>query len=185
MRAEGRGEEPVARWREFLASADSRVFWYLHQGLARRWLDHFMAGITHLGGVWPNSGLCLALVTFPIGSRRLGLAALLALAGSHLVVQLLKRQVERPRPYLVLADSRVIAAPLTDYSFPSGHATASFAMATVLSMAWPRWSVLLMALAALVGVSRTYLGHHYPSDVLAGAVIGVLVAYLAALALLA
>lgn len=165
-------------WRQALRQYDARLFWYVHLRLARRWLDRFMGTITHLGGVLPNAGLGLLLTAYPGELRRVGLSALAALSLSHLVVQLLKRQVERPRPYLVLADSRLIVTPLSDYSFPSGHTTASFATATVLSAHWPALTLPLMLLAAMVGISRTYLGHHYPSDVVAGALIGMLAAYL-------
>ena len=105
------------------------------------------------------------------------MVALVALVSSHLVVRLLKQQFGRPRPYLALAGSRLVVAPLSDYSFPSGHTTASFATATVLAAQWPALTLPLMLLAGLVGLSRTYLGHHYPSDVVAGACIGMLFAH--------
>ncbi|WP_324717540.1 phosphatase PAP2 family protein [Carboxydochorda subterranea] len=164
-------------WRRTLMSADLRLFWYVHMRMARRWLDRFMRVVTHLGGVMSTVGLCTALILMGPETRRVGYTALFALSTSHLLVQLLKRQVERPRPYLVLADRRVIVAPLSDYSFPSGHTTASFAIATVLAARWPAAGPLAFATASIVGLSRTYLGHHYPSDVLAGAAIGILFAY--------
>jgi len=167
----------VSGWRQALHHYDARLFCYLHLRLARRWLDRFMRAITHLGGVLPNAGVGLALAAYPGELRRVGVAALVAVGGSHMVVQVLKRQVERRRPYLALAESRLIVPPLYDYSFPSGHTTASFATATVLAAHWPALLWPCMALAALVGLSRTYLGHHYPSDVVAGALIGVGWAY--------
>jgi len=59
------------------------------------------------------------------------------------------------------------------YSFPSGHATVSFACAAVLALAVPRLRVPLYALAALIAFSRVYVGVHYPFDVLGGALLGV------------
>ena len=159
------------RWRHALARFDHRLFWYLHLRLARGWLDRFMRVYTHLGGFGSTVGTSSLLLAMGGEMRRAGLAALTALVTSHLVVRLLKRHTERPRPYLVLADSRSVVAPLPDYSFPSGHTAASFALATVVAV----------GAAILVGLSRTYLGHHYPSDVLAGAVIGMLFAYLSLL----
>lgn len=137
-----------------------------------------MALCTKLGGATFTVGVSTALALSGGEVRWVGYAALTALATSHLLVQLLKRRLERPRPYLVLADSRSVVLPLPDYSFPSGHTAASFAVATVLAARWPAWLLLMFAAAALVGLSRTYLGHHYPSDVLAGAIIGVGFAYL-------
>ena len=83
----------------------------------------------------------------------------------------------RPRPAAALEPD---PEPLVDlpatYSFPSGHATVSFACATVLALAVPRLRVPLFVLAALISFSRVYVGVHYPLDVLAGAVLGVAIA---------
>lgn len=136
---------------------------------------------THLGGFTVTVGTSALMWALGGEARRAGLTSLVALASSHLVVRVLKRRTERPRPYLVLAGSRSVAAPLPDYSFPSGHTAASFALATVLGGFWPSWAGLWLAAAFLVGVSRTYLGHHYPSDVLVGALLGVLFGYLSLL----
>lgn len=168
-------------WKHALMRADRRLFWYVHLRLARGWLDRFMRAYTHLGGFAFTVGTSALLMALDGEMRRAGQAALVALVTSHLVVRVLKRRTERPRPYLVLADSRSVVTPLPDYSFPSGHAAASFALATVVAAFWPRWMSAAFAAAALVGLSRTYLGHHYPSDVVAGALIGMLFAYLSLL----
>lgn len=169
------------RWKHALVRFDRRLFWYLHLRLARGWLDRFMRVYTHLGGFAATVGTSGLLLAMGGEMRRAGLAALTALVTSHLAVRVLKRHTERPRPYLVLADSRSVVAPLPDYSFPSGHTAASFALATVLAAYWPAWMTVAFGAAILVGLSRTYLGHHYPSDVLAGALIGMLFAYLSLL----
>jgi undecaprenyl-diphosphatase len=89
---------------------------------------------------------------------------------------MLKLAIERDRPPL----SRPIPEPLLEspstFSFPSGHATVSFACATVLALAVPRLRWPLYALAALIGFSRVYVGVHYPFDVLAGAALGIALA---------
>ena len=88
----------------------------------------------------------------------------------------LKVWVERDRPPL----SHPVPEPLLDspstYSFPSGHATVSFACATVLTLAVPRLRLPLFVLASLISFSRVYVGVHYPFDVLAGAALGVAIA---------
>ena len=83
----------------------------------------------------------------------------------------LKAAVPRARPHL----HPLIAVPHT-HSFPSGHATTSFACATVLAAALPAWRAPLFVLAALVAFSRVYVGVHWPTDVVAGAVLGVALA---------
>lgn len=99
-------------------------------------------------------------------------------AGASLVVSLgatyvLKKIVDRPRP----AETYSFINPYiieTDPSFPSGHTTAAFSAATSLSLAARKWYVVVPAYvwAGTVAYSRLHLGVHYPSDVLAGALIG-------------
>lgn len=103
-----------------------------------------------------------------------GAALLLATLASGV----LKDLVGRLRP--PLADqtvSALIALP-PDASFPSGHATTAFAAAGVVAALHPRLGPPVVALAALVAVSRVYLGVHYPADVVAGAVLGLAIAAL-------
>jgi undecaprenyl-diphosphatase len=71
-----------------------------------------------------------------------------------------------------LVDFPCFPAPYELASFPSGHATTAFALATLLSLWYPRGTAGLVALAALVGWSRVVLGSHFPSDVLGGAILG-------------
>jgi undecaprenyl-diphosphatase len=103
---------------------------------------------------------------------RVGVAILVAesLSGA------LKLWVGRDRPPLSNPDPEPLVHLPTTYSFPSGHATVSFACATVLVLAVPRLRVPLFALATLIAFSRVYVGVHYPLDVLAGAVLGVVIA---------
>jgi undecaprenyl-diphosphatase len=63
------------------------------------------------------------------------------------------------------------------YSFPSGHAASTFGAAVSVSRMWPQTRALWWALAVLIGYSRIYLGHHYPLDVIGGALLGVAIAF--------
>ncbi|HEV3232105.1 MAG TPA: phosphatase PAP2 family protein [Candidatus Dormibacteraeota bacterium] len=92
----------------------------------------------------------------------------------------LKRAFRRRRPFHDVRDHIVVGVRTPDTSFPSGHSAGSFAAASSLALAYPAYAPPLLAVAAGVGVSRVYLGHHYPSDVLAGAAVGVTVGALAA-----
>lgn len=89
------------------------------------------------------------------------------------VTAILKYSIDRERPFLTYPD----IAKKSDAgspSFPSGHTSSSFATATSLSLAYPKWYIIIPAYtwAGTVAYSRMYLGVHYPSDVLAGAAIG-------------
>ena len=98
-----------------------------------------------------------------------------------LVTTVVKRLIGRGRP-MHFADTGILGfhANLTDWtyqSFPSGHSTTAFALATVLGFLSRRWFYPALVLAAVIAVSRVSLGVHYPTDVLAGAIVGLLGAY--------
>ncbi len=96
------------------------------------------------------------------------------------ITQAMKYTINRNRPY---QDYPTIIFPdniENDASFPSGHTSTAFALATSMSIQYKKWYVVVPAFAwaSSVGYSRLYLGEHYPTDVFAGAVIGVSSAYL-------
>jgi undecaprenyl-diphosphatase len=141
----------------------------------RRVADVLMRAITRLGepGVIVTLTLALASGLIP-DARSAGMLAAFALTLSHLAVQVLKRSVTRPRPQLPVGIASLVV-PQDRFSFPSGHAAAALSVALPLALALPDvagTAVLLVGL--LVGVSRCYLGVHYPGDVLAGWVLGAL-----------
>lgn len=98
------------------------------------------------------------------------------IAISTAVSQLLKISIQRTRPALAYPTIVYEAEPIgsATYSFPSGHTTLAFTYATTLTLQYKKWYVAVPAYlwAGSVGYSRMYLGKHYPTDVLAGAVLG-------------
>jgi undecaprenyl-diphosphatase len=140
-------------------------------------LDWFFEGLSYAGSyglVW--LALAVAISGFSWGRPWLWTRVAVAILLAESISGTLKVWVKRDRPPL----SRPVPEPLLEspstYSFPSGHATVSFACATVLALAVPRLRVPLFVLAALISFSRVYVGVHYPFDVLAGAVLGVAIA---------
>jgi len=135
-------------------------------------LRHFWRGMTHLGGA--TATITLSTIPIALGGtyRTAAIHALWILVMSHLVVQLVKRSVGRPRPSLGVMSHTWIDEP-DKFSFPSGHAAAAMSVALAYAMAFPSLAVLLLGVAAIVGVSRVCLGVHYPGDVVIGQLIAI------------
>lgn len=104
--------------------------------------------------------------------KTLGIAA--AVVSTYAVQLALKQIVKRDRPFEKYPGYIVSRVPESGYSFPSNHTGGAFALATSLTLNYPKWYVIAPAYvwACAVGYSRMQLGVHYPTDVLAGAVIG-------------
>lgn len=122
--------------------------------------------------------LTVLLLVIP-KTRKYGLAMFIALALDVLLCNLIiKPIVARPRPWTyrpgIEAEIAALTKLPTDFSFPSGHTAIAFAGACGLLFSRNKWGVAAVILALLVGLSRLYLYVHYPSDVLAGAVLGTL-----------
>lgn len=162
----------MKRFASKLLSGDARLLYYMNHRVRCTVLDWLMPLMTHLGGAVFTVTFTLALVLIGSeGVRKLGWEVATSLTLSHLIVHVLKRRVNRPRPHTVMEQIERFNVPICDYSFPSGHATAAFAVANILAMAFPVYAAILIGLAAGVAISRMYLGVHYPSDVLVGLVI--------------
>lgn len=135
-------------------------------------LDFTMPRLTHLGGTKFTVFSLLALLFF-FRDSQLGRGAAWAMIVSQIVAHGMKRFCTRPRPYLAVPETRLWEAfALKDYSFPSGHTTASFVLAVTLAVNNPILATWTLPLASFIGISRIYLGLHYPTDILTGAVLG-------------
>lgn len=141
------------------------------QSMARQGFDDFFVFMSRLGYEWGvvPFDIALVLVLAVLRRNREAVFAGIALGGSALLNIGAKLTFARERPSLWES-----IAPETSYSFPSGHAMGSMTLACVLVLlAWhTRWRWLVVAVMVpfvlLVGLSRVYLGVHYPSDILAG-----------------
>lgn len=129
--------------------------------------------------VWIAAAGVLALAGGPRG-RRAAVHGLISVAATSATVNIaMKRLGRRPRPQLPgnQAAARRVRMPAS-LSFPSGHAASAFAFATGVGHAWPAAAVPMRACAAVVAYSRVHTGVHYPGDVVAGSLLGTMLAQL-------
>lgn len=153
---------------------EANILLWIQENLRADWLTPIMKGITFLGNagwLWiVLSAICLCLPK----QRKLGLTTSFALVFDLCTVNIfIKNIVARPRPYTMIEGLTSIIGPQSDFSFPSGHTAGSFAFVSVLWLLAPKKiSIPATVLATLISLSRLYVGVHYPTDILGGALIG-------------
>lgn len=152
---------------------------FIAENLRCGFLDFLMPKITVLGNAGIFWIICAVLLLIPKKTRKTGLMMGVALIlGLIFCNMTLKPLVGRIRPYDVAGIQPYLIEVQHDFSFPSGHTTASFEGATVLLLRHKKWGVAAMVLAILIAFSRMYLYVHYPSDILGGVILGVLFGWL-------
>jgi membrane-associated phospholipid phosphatase len=156
-----------------LERLDSRLLYAMRtrfHGRVPETIGRFLGAIGEYGLIWFAIGLAMAVTADEHQSQWFyaGLLGLLSV-GLNFVVKLI---VRRPRP--VLEGLPPLGGAPSSLSFPSAHATSSFACATAMTRVAPE-AAILFVLAAAIAACRPYLGMHYPSDVLAGALLGTVI----------
>ena len=157
----------------WLNEAELPILWWIREHLTHPFLDTVMPYLTSLanhGEFWIV--VALILVCFK-KTRKAGVAMGLAMACGYLIGNMgLKNLFARTRPYDV-TEVELLVAKLHDFSFPSGHTLVSVEGATALWFYHRKWGVAALVLAGLIAYSRLYLFVHYPTDVVAGALLGI------------
>ena len=162
-----------------LSALDISLFYWINTHFQSRMFQKFMQFISiKQNFIWPGA-ICLILFLWLNRMRGLVLvfATVLAVSVSDFLGATIKELVARDRPCHVLANVKDIANCSNSFSFPSNHAINSFTFATIVTLAYKNFAFFLYISALLIGYSRVYLGVHYPTDVLAGALCGILVGY--------
>lgn len=145
----------------------------------------FLNGVMLTASALNNSGMLAILTVFVLllfkKYRNVGVAAFCSLFVEYSIVNLLiKNMVARTRPYVVNETLLLLCKRPTDFSFPSGHTGAAFAVAIVMFLCMPKkFGVPAIIVAAVISFSRLYNGAHYPTDVLGGFVIACITGFLA------
>ena len=166
---------------EFLYSFDLAIFYLFNHTISTGFLDKFFSIITDVNK-WYIAYLILLGIAFFKGGLRgkiavLGLIILITVT-DQTGYRLLKEFFERIRPCNALSDAITPIGCAGGFSFPSNHALNNFAAAVFLLRLFPQYKWIFLITATLISISRIYLGVHYPSDVLGGAILGIGFGYL-------
>ena len=171
---------------------DIQLLFLINHGLANPFFDVLMPALTFRGYLLTIPFLCYVIYRGAVGREDAGktflsaaiaavVISLVSAALADLACSWLKDVAARPRPCQALEGVRLIVSCPRSFSLPSSHAATSFAFITPYFVLARRfilagWRVYLLMLASLISLSRPYLGVHYPSDIVAGAVLGTAVA---------
>lgn len=167
---------------EMLWRWDGGILLWIQETVRQDWLSPLVELYTHLGDAGMLWIVCNLALLFYKPTRKIGMVGLTAMLFGLLITNVtLKELVARPRPWLDVEGLYPLIREPDPHSFPSGHTCASFAAVGVWwKFFHKRWiKYLTGGMAVCMGLSRLYVGVHYPSDVLAGVLVGVFCGWLA------
>ena len=165
---------------------EGSILLWIQENMRSDVLTPFFKVITLLGNtgtIWIFLSIFLLCIK---STRKIGLTCATSLLTSFIINNLiLKNLFARTRPYEVISNLNALIPFPNDYSFPSGHTAASFAVATVIFLTMPKkYGIPALILAVLVSFSRLYLGVHYPTDVIFGMLSATIIASICTQAIL-
>ena len=161
-----------------LMQIDANLLLWIQENVRSAELTPVMQGFSTLG----NAGIfwiaVSILLMIPKRTRRAGIISLASIVVTFCICNLwLKNAVARVRPYEVINGLEILIDAEDTWSFPSGHAASSFAASVAILRCAKKWlGIPCVCVAALIAFSRLYVGVHYPSDVIGGIAIGLVVA---------
>lgn len=166
---------------DFLYSIDVSIFYFINGTLANPLFDKLMPFITEVKNWYLVYVLLWLIILFKGGKYRIAMAVamiLLITITDQVSSSLLKNLIERVRPCNELPDVHLLAGCTGSFSFPSSHAVNNFAAAMFFGYFYKHLRWILFSVAAIVALSRIFVGVHYPSDVIGGALIGIILGYI-------
>jgi len=163
----------MSRFYRILLEVERPLFLHVNTRWNRSALNWIFQLLSLIAGASFSLAISLAAGLFaPEPWSHTGWLAFASIVLSHIPVAIAKRSAPRLRPYQVLPQTNTGRRPLKDPSFPSGHTTAAFALLTPWMLTEPLLIPVLLSIGIGVALSRIYFGLHFPSDTVAGAVLG-------------
>jgi undecaprenyl-diphosphatase len=162
---------------EAIFNFDRTILLFFQDNIRTEKLTKFFTPITSTGN-WGMLPIFVAIVLLmSVAYRKTGIMCAIGLITQSLTVNLLiKPLVNRARPYEVIDGLTSVIGPMSDKSFPSGHSCAAFLIAVILYNNVPKkYGIFSLVIACLIAISRIYMGVHYPTDVICGALIGIII----------
>lgn len=164
---------------EYISHRDIHLLKTINNSWKCRLLDIIMPAMTYLGSFPFMFIFCTA--AFLLSSNMLhdmAIKAMISITISTCVGKILKVSVTRLRPFIKIPNLNIKKIDIDKYSFPSGHTTAAFSLAVIIALYFPMFGFLTIPIAFCVGISRLYIGVHYPTDVIMGIFIGSMCSFL-------
>ena len=162
----------------FIQNFDMTITHFLQNNVTNGFLNSIMPIITLLGKdalIWFVIAICLL---FNKKYRIIGILTIAVIGFDFIIGSvIIKHLVHRPRPFMIDSSIHLITKAPHGYSFPSGHSGGSFAAATMLGFYFKKYKPYLFGLATLIAFSRVYLAAHFLTDVVCGAILGIVIAY--------
>ena len=158
---------------EYISDKDISLLRIINNSWKCRFLDIIMPIMTYLGSFSFMFIFCtLAFLFNNTIVHTIALKAMISITISTGIGKILKVSVTRLRPFITIPNLNIKKIGIDKYSFPSGHTTGAFSLAIIIALYFPILGFITIPLACCVGISRIYIGVHYPTDVIVGIFIG-------------
>jgi len=174
-----KGESFMKALFEYISHRDVHLLKLINNSWKCRFLDIIMPAMTYLGS-FPFMFIFCTAAFLLSGStlHTMAIKAMISITISTGVGKILKVSFTRLRPFIKIPNLNIKKIDIDKYSFPSGHTTAAFSLAVIITLYFPMFGLIALPLALCVGISRMYIGVHYPTDVIMGIFIGSMSSFL-------